>query len=67
VAYTVILATWEMEVGMIKVWGQPGQKVNKTKSHPVKLGMVVSFQLQRKRISVQAVLGKNLRHYLKNN
>jgi hypothetical protein len=32
VAHTVILATWEAEIGRIKVLGQPKQTVHKTPS-----------------------------------
>jgi hypothetical protein len=34
----VILATQEVEIGRIIVRGQPGQKVHKTSSQPIKAG-----------------------------
>jgi hypothetical protein len=33
---TVILATWEAEMGRIEVGGQPGQKVHEIPSQPIK-------------------------------
>jgi hypothetical protein len=41
---SVILATWEAEIGRTAVWGQSGQKVCKTPSQSLAGGMHLSFQ-----------------------
>jgi hypothetical protein len=71
----VIPTTWEVEIGRIPVQGQPGQRVSKTPSQPIKavhggahLPSLLHRVINRKTV-VQASHSKkcNLRPYLKNN